>query len=251
VAFVEEEAEMDELVLSQLLSQGMSVAAIGELFGRHPSTVRHWMAKYGLEAPLHERHRARGRIERSRLETLLATGMSIAEIATDVDRSKATVRHWLRAYGLETLQARRSAQRRAALDAAASSEPPARLTLDCRVHGETEFVREASGYYRCGRCRSQSVTRHRRHLKAVLIKEAGGECVLCGYSRLPRALEFHHLEPADKAFALSRRGITLSLETLRAEARKCVLLCSNCHAEVEDGVVALPDTVHEVSRSVQ
>ena len=65
---------MDELVLSQLLSQRVSVAAIGERFGRHPSTVRRWMAKYGLEAPLRERHRARGRIERSRLETLLAAG---------------------------------------------------------------------------------------------------------------------------------------------------------------------------------
>jgi hypothetical protein len=27
---------------------------------------------------------------------------------------------------------------------------------------------------------------------------------------------------------------------LRADARKCVLLCSNCHAEVEDGSLVLP-----------
>lgn len=240
---------MDELVLSELLSEGVSVTAIAERFSKHPSTVRHWMAKYGLAAPSRDRHRARGGIERPRLEALLAEGLSISELASRLDRSKATVRLWLRAYGLQTPQARRNAQRRAALQAAGvSSGPPLRLALACRAHGETDFVREGSGYYRCVQCRSESVTRHRRHLKALLVREAGGACLLCGYSRHPRALEFHHLRPAEKEFALSRSGITFSLEALRGEAKKCVLLCSNCHAEVEDGVVALPDTVREVSR---
>lgn len=241
---------MDELGLSQLLDQGVSVTAIAERVGRHPSTVRHWMAKYGLEAPSRDRHRARGRIERRRLEALVAEGLSISELASRLDRSKATVRHWLRAYGFQTPQAPSNAQRRAALKSAgAPSGLPLRLTLSCRAHGETDFVREGSGYYRCAQCRSESVTRHRRHLKALLVREAGGECLLCGYSRHPRALEFHHIRPADKGFALSRSGITSSLEALRREARKCVLLCSNCHAEVEDGVVALPDTVQRIQGS--
>ena len=54
------------------------------------------------------------------------------------------------------------------------------------------------------------------------------------------ALEFHHVDPAEKRFALSARGGHAVARALRAEARKCVLLCSNCHAEVESGVVALP-----------
>jgi ribosomal protein L30E len=53
------------------------------------------------------------------------------------------------------------------------------------------------------------------------------------------ALHFHHIDPATKSFGLARRGITRSLERVRAEAAKCVLLCSNCHAEVEAGLVAL------------
>jgi hypothetical protein len=39
---------------------------------------------------------------------------------------------------------------------------------------------------------------------------------------------------------LANRGLTLSIDVLRAEAAKCVLLCSNCHAEVEGGLVDLP-----------
>ena len=31
-----------------------------------------------------------------------------------------------------------------------------------------------------------------------------------------------------------------AVEHLRAEVRKCILLCSNCHAEVESGVSSIP-----------
>jgi hypothetical protein len=37
-----------------------------------------------------------------------------------------------------------------------------------------------------------------------------------------------------------RKGVARSLEKARAEPRKCVLLCANCHAEVEAGVLGLP-----------
>ena len=55
-----------------------------------------------------------------------------------------------------------------------------------------------------------------------------------------RALGFHHLDRDAKAFAISADGATLSLDRLRAGAAKCVLLCANGHAEVEDGIVELP-----------
>jgi hypothetical protein len=77
-------------------------------------------------------------------------------------------------------------------------------------------------------------------VKEILIAEAGGRCVLCGYDRAPRALEFHRVNPSDKAFDLSARGVTRSLQRSRSEAAKCVLLWSNCHAEVEDGVAFVP-----------
>jgi transposase len=236
---------MDKESLASLLARGLSLESIARRFGKHPSTVSYWMAKYGLEAVNRDRHAARGAIEKSQLEALVKQGMSITELAVELDRSKATIRHWLKKYDLQTLQTHRRGQRRQVLqDAAALSLTPVdRLTMTCRLHGETDFVREGSGYYRCGRCRSESVARHRRRLKELLVEEAGGSCILCGYDRQPRALEFHHVDPAQKAFALSRKGVTLSLQALRVEARKCVLLCSNCHAEVEDGFVLLPDTI--------
>ncbi len=67
--------------------------------------------------------------------------------------------------------------------------------------------------------------------------EAGGGCSICGYDRCAGALHFHHLDPATKRFAVGGQGLTRSRASLREEAAKCVLLCSNCHAEVEAGLV--------------
>jgi hypothetical protein len=114
---------------------------------------------------------------------------------------------------------------------------PRRMNMDCQRHGTAEFVLEGRGYYRCTRCRVEAVTRRRRRLKATLVEEAGGSCRLCGYSRYVGALEFHHLDPSQKAFGLSLGGMTRSLARARAEAQKCVLLCANCHAEVEGGLI--------------
>jgi hypothetical protein len=69
-----------------------------------------------------------------------------------------------------------------------------------------------------------------------LVREAGGCCRLCGYSRCVAAHRFPHVDPAQKRFALGSAGFTRSIAKARAEASKCVLLCANCHAEVEAGL---------------
>lgn len=229
---------MERDLLEGLLSEGRSLAEIGRRVRRHESTVAYWVRKYGLEAPNKMRHAPKGGLSRSELEPLVAKGLSIAEIASEVDRSKATVRHWLLRYGLRThgtlgrrVQADRAAARAADLEV---------VVLMCRHHGETDFWLNARGYYRCKQCRSEAVTRRRRRMKELLVEEAGGACSVCGYARSPWALHFHHIEPAEKRHEINARGAAMALDRLRAEARKCVLLCANCHAEVEAGVVELP-----------
>ena len=97
----------------------------------------------------------------------------------------------------------------------------------------------ARGRYRCKRCRVEAVNARRRRVKQILVEEAGGACQLCGYERYAGALQFHHIDPAEKTFALSSRGVARSLAKARAEVAKCVLLCANCHAEVEAGVATI------------
>jgi hypothetical protein len=163
--------------------------------------------------------------------------MSIAEIAEALGRSKAAVRHWLLRYGLRTHRARR--MRRGDDTAAAREAELPEVTLTCRTHGFGGHVREKRGYYRCRRCRQEAVARRRRKVKEILVAEAGGCCRLCGYHRCGAALQFHHLDPSAKEFGVAARGAARSIDRVRAEVRKCVLLCSNCHAEVEAGFSSL------------
>lgn len=97
----------------------------------------------------------------------------------------------------------------------------------------TKFVLEGRGYYRCTLCRKAGVVAHRRKNKKILVDEAGGKCIRCGYDRYIGALQFHHRDPSIKERGLSKRGLTISIARLREEAKKCDLLCANCHAEVE------------------
>ena len=111
----------------------------------------------------------------------------------------------------------------------------------CAKHGLTAFVKYSPrDHHRCESCRKERVSARRRHVKALLIAEAGGCCVLCGYDRHPGALHFHHRDPGEKEFGIGLGGVARSVQRCRAEARKCVLLCANCHAEVEAGIATVP-----------
>jgi transposase len=221
---------MDRASLEQMLEQGLSLAEIGRRVDRHEATVAYWLKKHGLEAAHRAKHAARGGLSRAELEPMVEAGMSASQIAEVVGLSKTTVRHWLREHGLQTQWAKRRK---------ASNERQERMMLSCPKHGVTTFRLRGGGGYRCARCRAEAVVRRRRKVKRLLVEEAGGRCQICSYDRCVSALEFHHLVPAEKSFSLSHRGVARSIEKARAEASKCVLLCANCHAEVEAGLVSL------------
>lgn len=159
---------MDRPLLEQFLSQGLSLAEIGRRVGLHEATVDYWLKKYGLKAANHDRHAQRGGVGRDELDALVQAGMSIAQIAAAIGRSKATVRHWMREYGLKT---RRAEQRRASIED--EGQPVHVVVRECARHGSTEFKRRSGGGYRCLKCRSEAVTRRRRKVKRVLVEEAG------------------------------------------------------------------------------
>jgi cytochrome c553 len=60
-------------------------------------------------------------------------------------------------------------------------------------------------------------------------------------------LHFHHVDPTTKSFALSVAS-GKGLAKLRAEATKCVLVCANCHGEIESGLIESPPAGTKSSR---
>ena len=222
---------MDRDQLTRWLDQGLSLSQIGAIVSRDPSTVAYWVRKHGLVANGHAKHAAKGGLPRDELTALVSAGETLAAIAEAFEVSMRTVRYWIERYGLPRPHSVRRTELERALE-----EGRRTLFRDCSTHGWTVFVIENSGRARCRACRVERVAEWRRRTKARLVEEAGGQCRLCGYSRSQAALQFHHLDPAKKSFALSLRGVTRSFEEMRSEAAKCVLLCANCHAEVEGGL---------------
>jgi transposase-like protein len=93
---------MDRVWLAGRLEAGESIEAIAREVGRDPSTVAHWVNKHGLRSRHAERHAARGGLTREQLEPLIERGLTLRQLAEELDRSSATVRHWLKRHGLKT-----------------------------------------------------------------------------------------------------------------------------------------------------
>ena len=116
----------------------------------------------------------------------------------------------------------------------------------CKKHGPMVHYRyvEKRGYVRwvCRRCSGESVLKRKQLIKRILVVENGGCCQACGYRRCIYNMHFHHVDPSRKEFALTT-GNGKSLDRFRKEARKCVLVCANCHGEIEAGARDCPPTM--------
>jgi transposase-like protein len=222
--------------LEGYLAAGLSLDQIGERVGRNPSTISYHLKKHGLTPVGRAKHQACGPIPELKLRTLAAEKKPVLAMARELGRSPSTVRHWLKKYGIEVYGIK--GNREKALAARARGETVIRLR--CRHHGETDFYVAPNATYKCKRCRKDRVAQRRRDVKDVLVREAGGRCVLCGYDRCLGALQFHHRDRKTKSFGIGMKGHTKSFAKMLAEARKCLLLCANCHAEVERRVTTIP-----------
>jgi transposase len=226
---------MEKGWLESCLAQGMSLDAIGKSVGKHPSTVSYWLKKYGLKASHAERHAAKGSVDTEHLRRLAEEGFPIRKIAEELGLGYSTVRYWLRRLNIETERSVRRKKSDAAREAGLR-----KVYLRCRRHGDTAIFQRPDGGFRCLKCNIAAVSERRRQVKRQLVEEAGGRCRICGFREHQAALQFHHRDPSQKLFHLSHKGMTRGISRMRAEARKCVLLCANCHALVEAGVKEVP-----------
>ncbi len=73
-------------------------------------------------------------------------------------------------------------------------------------------------------------------IKQVLVNAFGGKCQICGYDKCLAALSFHHRDPSQKEFEISKfRKKDLENYVLLRELEKTILLCENCHRELHSG----------------
>lgn len=97
------------------------------------------------------------------------------------------------------------------------------------------FYKKSDGYNHTNQCKECFKKHyHNRHkkIKQQCVEYKGGSCIKCGYSKSFAALEFHHIDPSQKDFEISRAASSnMNFEKIKIELDKCILVCSNCHKE--------------------
>jgi hypothetical protein len=87
-------------------------------------------------------------------------------------------------------------------------------------------------HYECRGCFNKRSKELHRKRKAEAVEYKGGRCVRCGYQGNSAVFDFHHLDRKRKSFEIGTCK-NRSFAKLKDELDKCVLLCSNCHRELE------------------
>lgn len=112
---------------------------------------------------------------------------------------------------------------------------PEKTCCRCKVSKTLDHYYKMSKISYCKPCWSAITVANQRRVKMLMIDYKGGRCSRCGYNKHFAALEFHHIDPSKKDFALSK--ISSLSEKVKLELDKCELLCSNCHREVHSNFV--------------
>lgn len=149
-------------------------------------------------------------------------GLSLRQIALDLNVSYNTIRYWAKKYGLK-----KKVQKQCIICLAdLTGNQTKYCSNNCKAKAHYNKHKSNPNSYH-----SQTLRGLKR--KMLFIKELGAACEICGYNKNLAALEFHHKDPSTKLLALDMRSLSNNaLTTLRKELIKCRLLCSNCHKEL-------------------
>ena len=233
-------------MLAAQLAEGRSIESIAREAGRAAvdGGVLGQQARPDVRSTPHATRRAAASSATSS-QALLEEGLSIRAMAERLGVSYTTVRHWLRRHELDD-----AAWASAGRDRAGPRRGAETTEAHCPVHGVTTFVRRGHDGFRCRLCRTGAVHRRRREVKRVLVEEAGGACVLCGYDRSLAGLHFHHLDPAEKSFALSRqrRDALAGRGSCRGREVRAAVLELPCGSRGRDCATARVATTMRASR---
>lgn len=115
---------------------------------------------------------------------------------------------------------------------------PATLTANCAACGPVEIRTGGQRGWRCNIAKktAQNIRNRKVYRQGKLIDIKGDGCVICGYSKCSNALEFHHVNPAEKKLAIARRIEYPLRKQIQLEIPKCILVCANCHREIHAGI---------------
>lgn len=156
---------------------------------------------------------------------LIEKKYTIKKIGVELGVSQGTVKHWLKKFKLKT-DPYRDIKQLTCKSCNKSLTETQRLYCSKKCNQDNSNIKFQK--YLCQQDRGLE-----RKLKFV--KNLGGKCSICNYSKNLSALVFHHRNPEEKKITLDLRAMSNnSMEILTNEINKCQLLCHNCHHELHN-----------------
>ncbi|MCJ7790573.1 MAG: hypothetical protein MUP69_10455 [Candidatus Atribacteria bacterium] len=105
--------------------------------------------------------------------------------------------------------------------------------IECIRKYHREHKKEEKEYSKqyCKNHQEQRKEYYTKQLQYIQDYKLSKGCTICGYNENAKVLCFHHQR--DKKFRISQFGCK-SLEVIKKEMNKCILLCRSCHAKLHE-----------------
>ena len=174
-------------------------------------------------------------MEKEFLIECVGKGLSTNQISELCGKSKTTIRYWLCKYGLNT--AHKSFKDGGSKTEYTNGKTCPNCQESKRLDEFYDRRGKKGGSVYCIACSNNESRERGRRFKQKCVDYKGGCCQECGYDKYIGALQFHHLDPSQKDFSLSKVKSHSFNDKIKEELDKCVLVCANCHFEIHGSMV--------------
>lgn len=169
---------------------------------------------------------------------LRKNGLSINNIAKELNLSKGTVSRWCKLNGINDIGLDVSKkltyieieQLKEFYLNNTQKETAIKFGVSTSTVKKYSNLKRIKDVNKIKKNREENKLNRRIKIKIKAIEYKGGECQICGYNKCRWALDFHHTS-SDKEFNISS-FYNRSWEKIVIELDKCMLVCSNCHREI-------------------
>lgn len=232
---------MNQDKIKELMDKGLTLQVIADEIGTTRAKLKHFLRKIGLKSNNYRKLPVP--ITKEDLLKLISLNHSTYGMAKALNCSQCNIRHWLKKFGLKSQKIKGSLRNSKGHVDPIKANNTHKKCSKCKnlfEFNKSNFYITSTGkvYSRCIRCADEGAIFRQRARKSECLNYLGGKCAVCNYNKYQGALEFHHIDPSKKSFAIGTLK-TYSMEVLKPELDKCVILCSNCHKELHGGLIKL------------
>ena len=219
--------KLDERIIT-LVNEGKTGREISEDLFISISSIRRRLKILNLQTKTSIEKKEKPFISKENLEILIGENLSMRQISKKTGKSLTSIRYWFKKYKL--------VQNNTNIYELTGKKKCSKCKIEKNIENFYKRRGVIFGSTYCKDCTNRSTVERMNLFKSRCVEYKGGCCQSCGYNKYNGALEFHHLNPLNKDFTISHMKSYSFDDIVKSELDKCVLLCANCHREVENGI---------------